>query len=326
MSYKILCLSGGGVRGLITAIWLQRLEQKLGRPIAEHFDLIAGTSTGALIACALASGIPATAIVELYRTRAGGIFPVPRAWWLNRLWRFLRQFFRPRYDGKGLERVLRDVFGDRRFGDLNVPTLITSYNLQTREALVFKTIKGRAEKYNRIPIWEICKASASAPVYFPAHITDIEGQRVPLIDGGVVANNPAACAIAEGARIFQEQQDSELAGDNLRGLNSFIVASFGTGDVARPISRYESQTWGAIGWVLPIINVLFDGSADAVDYISRQLLSTTNYFRFQTKLPPAFDDLDRSDDVHLNALIRVAEDYLAREGDALLDQLVAKLR
>ncbi|NDJ17595.1 patatin-like phospholipase family protein [Myxacorys almedinensis] len=334
MSYKILSLSGGGVRGLITAVWLQRLEQKLGTPIAQHFDLIAGTSTGALIACALASGIPAIAIVDLYRTRAKDIFPTPRAWWLNRFWRFLRQFFQPRYDGEGLERVLRDVFGDRSFGELKVPTLITTYDLHRREPLIFKTIEGRAEKHNGMPIWEICKASASAPVYFPAHLTRIRGQVVPLIDGGVVANNPAACAIAEAVRIHHDRDgaaradfaEDHVTEDNFRGLKTFVVASFGTGDVARPISIRESQTWGAIGWALPLINVLFDGSADSVDYISRQLLSSSDYFRFQTELAPVFDDIDRADDAHLNALIHVAEAYLAREGDALLDQLVATLR
>jgi patatin-like phospholipase/acyl hydrolase len=321
MRYRILSLSGGGVRGLVTAVWLRRLEQKLGSPIADHFDLIAGTSTGSLIACGLASGVPAAAIVDLYRARAGEIFPIPRAWWLNRLWRFLRQFFRPRYDGKGLERVLRDVFGDRRFGDLHVPTLITSYNLATREALVLKSIRGRSEKYNSIPVWEICKASSSAPIYFPAHVTQIEGQFMPLVDGGVVANDPTACAIAEGVRIDEDRPQ----GDRI-GLENFVVAAFGTGDVTRPISIQESQTWGALNWVLPIINVLFDGSADSVDYIARQLLTSENYFRFQTRLDQAFEDLDRSDAANLEGLIRSAEDYLAREGDALLDQLVRALQ
>ena len=224
--------------------------------------------------------------------------------------------------------MLRGVFGDRRFGELRVPTLITSYNLESREALVFKTMKTSNDpandtytKYNHIPIWEICKASSSAPVYFPAHLTEIEGRRVPLIDGGVVANNPTACAIAEAVRINDSQPDALKI-----GLDQFIVASFGTGEPTRLISLQNSQTWGALAWVLPLIDVLFDGSADSVDYIARQILSETKYFRFQTPLDKAFDSIDRSDSENLNALIRVAQDYLAREGDALLDKLVAAIQ
>jgi patatin-like phospholipase/acyl hydrolase len=328
--YRILSLSGGGVRGLITAVWLNRLEQKLGTPIAEFFDLIAGTSTGSLIACALSMGMKTETIVRIYRDRAQEIFPAPA----SRLWsRFSRTFSQgldaPRYDSKGLELVLRSVFGDARFGDLRVPTLVTSYNLASREALVFKTIPNAGlqvlaetyRKYNSFPVWEICKASSSAPVYFPAHITQIDGRSVPLIDGGVVANNPTACAIAEAVRI-----NDARSVDQRIPLGNFVVASFGTGQSSRPIATQESQVWGALEWAIPLIDVLFDGSADAVDYIAQQILPDNNYFRFQTPLDKAYDDIDRTDTTNLNALITVAQDYLSREGDALLDKLIIALK
>ena len=73
-TYRILALSGGGVRGLVTAVWLNRLEQKLGAPIGQFFDLIAGTSAGSLTACALASGMRTEAIISLYRDRSQDIF------------------------------------------------------------------------------------------------------------------------------------------------------------------------------------------------------------------------------------------------------------
>lgn len=327
-TYRILSLSGGGVRGLVTAVWLNRLEQKLGAPIGQFFDLIAGTSAGSLTACALASGMKTETIVNLYRDRAQEIFPLTAARFGSRFLRFFSQGFdAPRYDGKGLESVLRQVFGDRKFGDLQVPTLITSYNLATHEALVFKTMRSddptsdTYKRYNHIPIWEICKASSSAPVYFPAHVTEIEGKSVPLVDGGVVANNPTACAIAEAIRINGLQ-----VGDRKIGLEQFVVASFGTGEPTRLISLQDSQTWGALAWVLPLIDVLFDGSADAVDYIARQILDETKYFRFQTPLDKAFDSIDRADPANLNALIQVAQDYLTREGDAQLDKLVAAIQ
>jgi patatin-like phospholipase/acyl hydrolase len=317
--YRILSLSGGGVRGLITAVWLNRLEQKLGSPIAQHFDLIAGTSTGAIIACGLSAGIRAQAIVNLYQNRCREIFPDRIQRTLNRFTRLFDQGAdAPRYDGQGLETVLKSVFGETRFGELPVFTLITSYDLLHREALVFKTNK---PEHQSLPIWQITKASASAPVYFPAQIMELAGEPVPVIDGGVVANNPTACAIAEAVRLVEERQPAERI-----NLSNFVVASFGTGETTKPITLRQSQEWGALAWVIPLIEVLFDGSADAVDYIARQLLAEANYFRFQTPVGDAHDAIDDSSPQNVAGLIQIAEAYLATTGDALLDRLVDSIK
>ena len=110
--YRILSLDGGGIRGLITAVWLARLEDQLGEAVRDRFDLIAGTSTGSILACALSMGTPAREIQELYVEHARDIFPSTTA----RLWsRFARTFTEgvsaPKYDGVGLERILRSQFG-----------------------------------------------------------------------------------------------------------------------------------------------------------------------------------------------------------------------
>lgn len=318
-TYRILSLSGGGVRGLITAIWLNRLEQKLGGTIAPYFDLIAGTSTGSLIACAVAMGMKSDRIVDLYRTQSTTIFPAPVPRFFNRALRLFSQGFdAPRYDGRGLESVLRSAFGDTAFGTLQVRTLVTSYDLQNREALVFKTNK---PEHQSIPIWEICKASSAAPVYFPAHLLRLNDRTLPVIDGGVVANNPTACAIAEGVRLSNEGSLEERV-----DLNQFIVASFGTGETTAPITIEQSQNWGALGWVMPLIDVLFDGSADAVDYIARQVLADAKYFRFQTPVGRENGAIDDARPENLSGLTRIAETYLASTGDALLDQLVSTIR
>lgn len=318
--YCILSLDGGGVRGLVSAIWLNRLEQKLQSPVREYFDLIAGSSTGAIIACAIARGISTDRIVQLYLKEAREIFPAPASRLWNRVLRTLSEgVSAPRYSDRGLETVLKRTFGDTRFGQLQTkPTLVTSYDALNRTAVVFKNTK---PIHAELPVWEICKASASAPSYFPAHVMRLNGQDIPLIDGGVVANNPTACAIAEGVRI----NESLPASDRV-GLDQFIVASFGTGQMTRPISIREAQEWGALEWAVPMIDVLFDGSADSVDYIARYLLLDNNYFRFQTPLDKAYDDLDRADEVNLNNLARIAEEYLTSQGgNALLDKLVKVL-
>lgn len=318
--YRILSLDGGGVRGIIPAIWLHHLEERLGYPLRNYFDLIAGSSTGAIIACAISAGIPASRIVQFYREESQEIFPAPA----SRLWnRVLRTFSEgisaPRYTEEGLARVLQRVFGDTRFAELAVkPTLITSYNTLNREAVVFKNTK---PLHASLPVWEICKASASAPSFFPAHVMQIGEQKVPLIDGGVVANNPTACAIAEGVRINSASSTSSRL-----DLANFIVASFGTGSSTRPISIAESQEWGPLEWAIPVVDVLFDGSADAVDYIAGYLLKDEHYFRFQTPLDTAYDDLDRADPANLNSLTQLAERYLAEDGKVLLDRFIDLLK
>jgi uncharacterized protein len=313
--FRVLTLDGGGIRGVITAVWLRRLEEKLGGPVAEHFDLIAGTSTGSLLACGVGLGIPAARIVDLYKNRGREVFPPAVARFFSRVVRtFDEGLSAPRYDGKGLEAVLKITFGDKLFGQLKPKTLVTSYNTLARTAVVFKSWLG---PWDQVPVWEVCRSSSAAPVYFPAHVTEIDGAKLPLIDGGVVANNPTVCAIAEAVK---------MNGDgNGPGLSDFVVASFGTGELTRPIDVGDARSWGAVQWALPIIDVLFDGAADATHYCASQLVPDGRYFRFQTPLHEAYDDMDNADATNVNALITAALRHLDGEGGAAKLDALARL-
>ena len=313
-TYRILALDGGGVRGIVTAAWLAALEDATGRPARDHFDLIAGSSTGAILAAALSRGRPAADIAGLFARHAREIFPGRG----RRLWSRLRRVIShglsaPRYDGEGLDRVLRREFGDAKLGDLPVRTLVTAYDAWGRTPVVFKSWKpGHAH----LPVWSVCRASSSAPGYFPAHVIDLEGRPRPLIDGGVVANNPAACALAEGWKIGKAR-----GGDP----SDILLASFGTGEATRPIGIGEAREWGPLEWALPIIGTLFDGASDAADYIVRQILDEDRYFRFQAPLDRALDDLDGASPDNLRALAELAAAYLAGAGRQPLEGLVARL-
>ena len=205
------------------------------------------------------------------------------------------------------------------FGELDTkPVLVFSYDTLNRQSIVFKNTK---QEHQEIPVYQICKASSSAPTYFPAHVMRMGKADVPLIDGGVIANNPTACAIAEAIRINKEKTPARQC-----EVTDFIVASFGTGEATRPISIDEAQEWGALEWAIPIIDVLFDGSTDAVDYIARQVIDDDRYFRFQCKLEKAYDDMDNADKTNLNALIAVGQNYLTTQGgEQKLGQLAAVL-
>lgn len=318
--YRVLSLDGGGIRGIITAIWLAELEDRLPGKLRDHFDLIAGTSTGSILACVVTLGVPAREVVTLYEKQGQQVFPGVA----SRLWSRATHIFRdgpsaPKYTGEGLETVLKDRFGTaKRLSDLpkSPVVLIPTYDLFSRVPLVIKS--NRAE-YANLPIWSVVKASCSAPTFFPAHPIKLKDATIPLVDGGVVANNPTACAIAEAIAL------NKKAKTNL-GLSDLVVASFGTGQTTRGITLEEGREWGAIEWLVPLIDVLLDGPADATDYIARQLIGPERYFRFQTPLTTGYDDMDRADPTNVNALKALANAHLATpEGERQMSKLVAAL-
>ena len=298
---RILSLDGGGIRGLVTCRWLTAVEdalRKAGKPgLAGSFDLVAGSSTGAIIACGLSLGLSPQRVADLYRERRHEIFPGIA----GRLWSRAGRFFSqgpsaPRYDARGLEKVLKEVFGGTTLARAKVPLLVTSYDTIARAPVMFKSFK---PEHRTLPMWQVCRASSAAPTYFPAFGMRVEGHGCALIDGGVVANNPTACAIAEALR-----KDARV--DHPRDL---VVLSVGSGERTRTIDLKSAREWGALEWAVPIIDVLFDGNTDSVDYIARQLVGD-GYFRLQAKLLIGLDDLDDTSSTNLVALDILARDYL----------------
>ncbi len=314
---RILSLDGGGIRGLVSCRWLSAVDDALrgfGKPgLTGSFDLIAGTSTGAFVACGLAMGFAPDKLADLYRQQANVIFPGIA----GRLWSRVGRVFSegpsaPRYDGKGLEKVLKQVFGNATLGQAKLPLLITSYDTISRTPVMFKSFK---PEHKDLLMWEVCRASSAAPTYFPAHPLKVEGRHCALIDGGVVANNPTACAIAEALR-----KDARV--DSTQDL---VVLSVGTGERTRSIALKSAREWGALEWAIPIIDVLFDGNTDSVDYIARQLVGD-GYFRLQTELLIGLDDLDDVSATNIAALEILAKDYLLQPAtQKQLTALVAAL-
>lgn len=310
---RILSFDGGGIRGLIPAIWLRELESRLGSPIADHVDLVAGTSTGAILAAAIGLRIPMKRVVALYRERGKQIFPGGATQLWSRASRLFSQgLSHPRYDGVGLSTVLQEVLRTANktapaFEDLSgirgLKVMITSYDTVSREAIVMKSWDPR---YAALPLWEVVRASASAPTYFPAHVMTINGAKRALIDGGVVANNPAVAALATATQLARAANTPACEG------NQVLLGSFGTGSLQRPINEKHAQEWGAIEWAIPIIDVMFDGSADAIDYFLNATLTSEQYFRCQTGLAAGYDDLDNADETNLNGLASTAMDWLDR--------------
>lgn len=309
MTFKVLSIDGGGIRGVIPAVLLQEIEIETGKPIAELFDLLAGTSTGGILAVGLAAPgrnskpkFSATQMLSLYEDDGDKIFS--RSAW-KRL-ASLEGTIDEKYSAKYLEKILKDKLGDTSISKTLKPIIVTSYDIERRVPYFFKTSTGKANKSQDYRLRDVARATSAAPTYFePLEIKrskDYPVERRSLVDGGVFANTPAMCAYAEARKMAKPNED-------------IMVVSLGTGDATRPIPYADAKNWGTLEWVMPIISVMFDGSSDAVDYQLRQLLppakESKRYFRFETKLDKALDDMDAAMRGNIENLKLEARDILA---------------
>lgn len=316
--YRILSIDGGGVRGLIPAIWLEKLENELGEPLYKHFDLIVGTSTGSILAASIAAGQPASQAVAFYQQHAATVFPPQIASnLLGRLREWYRRLQHPKHSPDGLAQVLEQVFDSLTLADLKTPTMLTTFNLLNRRALMLKSWQ---PLHNHLKVADVCRASSAAPTFFPAHELDIGHARLPLIDGGVVAGSPSSVGLTEAVRLNRMH-------DRHQSLDQYLVVSLGTGVTNNPITAEQGKTWGLRHWAAPLFDIVFDGSRQVADYHCRHLLGPERYFRLQTRLEGMAEEFDDASPENMNAVAALAEHWLQQpEGREKIANLVVALK
>ena len=318
---RILSIDGGGIRGIIPALVLAEVEKRTGRPIARLFDLIAGTSTGGILALGLS--IPknppgplytASQLAAMYERDSARIFS-------RSLFHKLAacgNLRRAKYSADGIEDVLLDYFGDSRLSHAATEVLITSYEIERSFPFFFRSAIARERSDYDFPAREIARATSAAPSYFEPMklLTGTYTDHYTLIDGGVFANNPAACALVEAHTTQPEAAD-------------FLVVSLGTGELTYSLPYQQAKNWGVVRWATSVLEVVFDGVSRTVDYQLRQLLPGTSaqckrYYRFQTTLDNHNHSLDNASPENITALKALAYNLVERES-ANLDQLCRKL-
>ena len=337
--FRVLAIDGGGIRGLIPAIVLSRLEELLRERdpelnLASAFGLMAGTSTGGLIALGLASpkadGTPAMSAAEMVDLYSGPeareIFarpPLRRLPLVDRLTDLLD----PKYGLDGLRRVLAGRFGEARLADALTGLLITAYDMQGRQPRFLKPWQPGAEE---LPAVDAGLATAAAPTYFPP----LRSGDATFVDGGVFVNNPAVAATIEAMK----RQAEPLTADDL------LVVSLGTGQYERAYDPDRVREWGALGWVLPtqgeppLISAMLDGQSDAAHHWAHVLLNHEpgtqpergidtgagpRYYRFQLNLPEPLP-LDGTGPEEIKRLLECGaalRDARAGELEAIADAL-----
>jgi uncharacterized protein len=297
---KVLAIDGGGIRGLIPALVLAEIERRTGRATADMFDLIAGTSTGGILACGLVRRgdddrplHSAEELAELYVTEGPKIFDRSLIKQVTSVGGLIDE----KYDDKGLNTALETYLGDARLKEVLTDVLITAYDISDRFAFFFRSSRARTDDNYDFSLFEAARATSAAPTYFePTEVTDAAGARTyPLIDGGIYAVNPAMCAYAEVVGAGHELE---------------VLASLGTGSQTKRHEFDEVTGWGAIEWVRPLIDMVFDGVADTIDF-EAATLAKDRYQRFQAALRYSSDALDDASEGNLRRLEGDAERLIA---------------
>jgi uncharacterized protein len=248
---RILSIDGGGIMGTLPASFLASLEDDLDRPIGEYFDLIAGTSTGGILAIGLAMGIPARDLLDLYVRRGPHIFGQSGgtvATFAGDGWRRLKHVFAPKHDADLLRTELDAVLGSRRIGEAKRRLVIPAWDADHRGVYIFKTAHHPRLKtdYKRLAV-DAAMATAAAPSYYKRART---AEDVGLLDGGVWANNPIALAVVEAVTLLGWPASS-LRVLSLGCVNEVytIGEAPGWGGLAKDVTRLfmDGQSHGALG-------------------------------------------------------------------------------
>ena len=309
---RILSIDGGGIRGIIPGQILVRIEELLGKRIAEHFDMIAGTSTGGILTCAFLfpnnqnrtkPKFTAQEVVDLYFKWGGEIFDIP---FFHKI-RTAGGLFDEKFPADGLEEALISYFEDKRLSELLKPTLITAYDIKNRKAVFFTQHDAKKDPSKDFLVRDVARATSAAPTYFEcARIQSLGNTRpyFPLIDGGVFANNPSLCAYAEARTIFPKPDKP----DGKATAIDFAILSIGTGFAKKRYHFNDAKNWGMAEWIKPIIDIMMAGVSETVHYQLDQIFKSVNvpshqYLRIDGQMPKSVDsDMDNADQENLEAL------------------------
>lgn len=261
-SFKILSLSGGGFLGLYTIAVLEDLEKRFGAPLAQRFDLIAGTSVGGIIACGLAAEIPAWKIKAAFEKNGTKIFsPRPAAKGaVSGVFDICRYLLKPKYKADFLKSTVEDIVGeDTRVGELNHPLIIPTVNLTKGRPQIFKTphhptLTEDAE----LKLSEIALATSAAPTYFPL----AEVKNSLYADGGLYANSPDLLALHEAEHFFGKHS------------SQISVLSIGTTTSQFSFAHSTGRRLGSVAWMRQqrLVSVIIASQQYSVAFMMRHKL------------------------------------------------------
>ncbi|MDQ0254656.1 patatin-like phospholipase/acyl hydrolase [Evansella vedderi] len=297
---KMLCIDGGGIRGVFPIKILAAIERELGDPLVDFFDVIAGTSTGAVIAASVTLKRDMNELLNKYKKYGEMIFK--------------RQaklgIFKSVYSDKYLRHFLKESFGQLTLNEIRKPLILPSVDVTHGKPYVFRSNYGNYDRKDlTIPLWDAVLSSCSAPLYFPPN--NIKN-RYLSVDGGLWANNPSLVCVTEGLRFFKKP------------IEDIRIFSLGTGEQNIDFSIEKDMAWGMTKW-LPIqftsmkvtpklLDLALNLSSETVTYQCKTLLGE-NYLRINKELggEVPFDDVSS-----INQLLELADQAYKEERDKII--------
>lgn len=267
--FKILSIDGGGIKGLYSASVLARIEEKTGKRLTDHFDMICGTSTGGLIALGLSSGKSAQSLADLYFEKGNKIFAtynLSLLRYFHSKWQFTKQlFFFGKHSNKQLRKILEETFGDITMGQAENLLCIPSFNLIKGEPRVFKFPhrEGNFFMDKDIKMVDIALATSAAPTYLPIH----EHNNILYADGGVWANNPSLCGLLEALQFFVGE-GKEYDTYEILSISSVSNPS-GWASTSRRAKSFRS-------WGNKLFQTSMDGQSFFTDFFLNKIIDNIN--------------------------------------------------
>ncbi|MCA0237312.1 MAG: patatin-like phospholipase family protein [Bacteroidetes bacterium] len=336
--FKILSLDGGGIRGVIPCRILEFIEQQT-RPVGNVFDLIAGTSTGGIIALGLSkpdadgrNAYSASDMLDLYQDFGKVIFKKRKGkGWING---FISSFSDTLdtvtdqvFDPAGLEKQLLERFGDTRLREAITQVLITTYEIQKGKTFYFQSRLAHTSEAENLLMREIARSTSAAPTYFTPSVVKVEGKDQGFVDGGVFANNPSVLAYGEAKELWKRRQGTlGFEPDVLPDDNDlpFFMLSIGTGDSSDSIPLEEAKKWDTGDWIKPLLDSVFMRSVSESTHFTMQHLlpkytdQTPRYVRLNPPIPKKHAEMSDASDENIQALIAIADEYIEQNKKDLL--------
>jgi uncharacterized protein len=297
--FNILSIDGGGIKGLYSAVILSEFEKKYGN-INKFFNLICGTSTGGIIALALAAGIPAQRIVQLYTEEGPKIFHYKDP--VSRFMQGLKQVvFSSKYNDETLKNALIDVFGDKRIKDCKNIVLIPTSNITQGTPCIIKSDhQPTLYRDGNHKLVDVALATAAAPTYFP--IQEIETMPdLQFADGGLFSNNPSLHGIQEAYHYYINQKEYEY--------NTFNLLSISTLHEHFAFKRkLKIRNRSFLLWRKDLLSLMMDLQSISTHYHIEYLNTSLkgNYIRVEsehlTKQESKLIELDKATEKSINLL------------------------
>ncbi|WP_227936349.1 CBASS cGAMP-activated phospholipase [Alkalihalobacillus deserti] len=281
---KFLCIDGGGIRGIFAVAILKSMEDEYKKPIGDLFDVIAGTSTGAIIATSAVLKKPMKNILKSYKKFGKKVFN-PQA---------QMGIFKSVYSDRDLRKYFKKNFGELTLSDIDQPLLIPAVDVTHGKPYIFRSNYGHPDSDDlTIKLWDAVLSSCSAPVYFPPN--NIKNEYLS-IDGGLWANNPSMVCVTEAMQHFK------------KNLEEIKIFSVGTGLQEIEYKFEKNKFWGIKKWlpfqfpfmkITPkLLDLALDLSSESITYHCQHLLGN-RYFRLNERLGAEvpFDDVKCMDEL-----------------------------